>query len=344
MNRVTFKDVIAGKRDSLAQEVDDDRDSDDENTNGALGPSSSRRNVGLIEGEENDSDLKFNDVGEVLEPFNMKNERDGGHIDSNMNFVYQKDQDGELDAWVANLDEQAMEKAIGDAARAAQRKKTLARKSAIDHANRAPSRSVLQLKIALVRTMEDGETIAQAIKRLKGQKDGGDGVKRDTGKQQKKESNLNEQLDNFFDILNELTNAGDSMDYNDLKETIERDFVKWEYQALDGSLQGPFTHSTISAWVAQGFFSTTPVYMRKVYNTLEKEEPPSSSLSSSVEPARKRTKVEDIAADFDDSDEDNGKEMGKDGEQSMAPPGSTMLRSEWSLSSSIDFTLFDSIT
>ena len=67
--------------------------------------------------EEDDGDERFNEVGEVLEPFNLRNERDGGHFDENMNYVFQREK-GELDAWLANLDEASMEKYIGEAANA----------------------------------------------------------------------------------------------------------------------------------------------------------------------------------------------------------------------------------
>ena len=53
----------------------------------------------------------------MIEPFNLKDEREGGHFDENMNYVWKKEQE-EPDAWVADLDEAAMEKAIGEAASA----------------------------------------------------------------------------------------------------------------------------------------------------------------------------------------------------------------------------------
>ncbi len=52
-----------------------------------------------------------------MEPFNLKDERDGGHFDENMNYVWSKEK-VEPDAWLADLDEAAMEKGIGEAAAA----------------------------------------------------------------------------------------------------------------------------------------------------------------------------------------------------------------------------------
>lgn len=42
--------------------------------------------------------LQFNEMGEVIEPFNLKDEREAGGFDENMNYVFQKEK-GEVDAW-----------------------------------------------------------------------------------------------------------------------------------------------------------------------------------------------------------------------------------------------------
>ena len=52
----------------------------------------------------------------MLEPFNLREERQGGRFDSNMNYVWQKETE-EVDRWVADLDEATMEKSIGEAAK-----------------------------------------------------------------------------------------------------------------------------------------------------------------------------------------------------------------------------------
>ena len=53
-----------------------------------------------IEGEEDEDESrdKFTEMGEVIEPFNLKNEREAGGFDENMNYVFQKEK-GEVDAW-----------------------------------------------------------------------------------------------------------------------------------------------------------------------------------------------------------------------------------------------------
>ena len=53
----------------------------------------------------------------MLKPFNLKDEREGGHFDSNLNYVWKKET-GEVDSWVAGMDEATMERAIGEAAAA----------------------------------------------------------------------------------------------------------------------------------------------------------------------------------------------------------------------------------
>ena len=47
-------------------------------------------------------------------PFNLKEEREGGHIDKNDFYVFKKEH-AEVDAWVATMDEGSMERAIGEA-------------------------------------------------------------------------------------------------------------------------------------------------------------------------------------------------------------------------------------
>lgn len=60
---------------------------------------------------------KFNEAGEVIIPFNLKDERDGGHFDESGNYIWRKEAE-EPDAWLANMDEAEMENAIGEAAAA----------------------------------------------------------------------------------------------------------------------------------------------------------------------------------------------------------------------------------
>ena len=52
--------------------------------------------------------------------------------------------------------------------------------------------------------------------------------------------------------------------YDSTYEAISNSLSLWEYQALDGSLQGPFDSQQILAWKAQGYFTgPTAVNMRR---------------------------------------------------------------------------------
>ena len=113
--------------------------------------------------------LQFNEMGEAIEHFNMKNEREGGHIDENMNYVFKKER-GEVDAWVAGMDETSMEKSIGEAAMAMQKK--IARQEIEDAREAARIRkTTLQLRKEILQYLQPGETLARCMKRLSG-KDG----------------------------------------------------------------------------------------------------------------------------------------------------------------------------
>jgi hypothetical protein len=94
MNRHTFKDAVTSRRGALANDLDED---DDEGDDGHV-----RVLRTAVEGEEEDGMEKFNEAGDAIEPFNMKDERDGGIIDENMNYVFERNK-READAWLAGF-------------------------------------------------------------------------------------------------------------------------------------------------------------------------------------------------------------------------------------------------
>ena len=53
-----------------------------------------------------------------MEPFNLNSDRQYGHFDENMNFIFKKEQQ-EVDNWLSGMTEEQMERAIGEAAQAA---------------------------------------------------------------------------------------------------------------------------------------------------------------------------------------------------------------------------------
>ena len=107
MNLHTFKDATSSKRSALLNDLE--QDIDDEDVVGVMHIEA--------DGEEDETNEKFNEAGEAIEPFNLKNERDDGYFDENENYVFKKEK-GEIDAWVAGMDEVSMERAIGEAAQA----------------------------------------------------------------------------------------------------------------------------------------------------------------------------------------------------------------------------------
>jgi hypothetical protein len=102
----------------------------------------------------------------------LKNEREGGgHFDENMNYVFQKER-GEVDAWVAEMDEASMEKSIGEAAHALKKRIAKQEQDDMNELNRV-KKSSLQLRKELLLLLQPGETLARAMRRLGG-KEGGE--------------------------------------------------------------------------------------------------------------------------------------------------------------------------
>ena len=83
-----------------------------------------------------------------------------------MNYVFQKEH-GEVDAWVAEMDEVAMEQAIGEAARAVKRKAAEREQEDLLDAKREVKTSI-QLKKELLVLMRARETVSGAMRRLGG--------------------------------------------------------------------------------------------------------------------------------------------------------------------------------
>ena len=105
----------------------------------------------------------------MITPFNMKDERESGFIDSDMNFVFKKEQQ-EVDAWVAGLNESTTEKVINDAA-VAERKRLARLAEQERNQSDLDKMNSLELKVGLVALMLPGETVQRTLRRLSG-KDG----------------------------------------------------------------------------------------------------------------------------------------------------------------------------
>ncbi|CAM9124486.1 unnamed protein product [Discosporangium mesarthrocarpum] len=134
--------------------------------------------VSKVEGEEEEDEgyQKHNEAGDPVEPFNLRTERDLGYFDANGNFVW-RTQDEEPDAWLAEMDEGAMEEAIGVASRRWQHVFVLmysctgALRAVVENVTgeKPDPLSVMstgELREALLEMLQPGETAIKALKRL----------------------------------------------------------------------------------------------------------------------------------------------------------------------------------
>eukprot|EP01032_Pedospumella_encystans_P016088 gene16088-18370_t len=278
MNRHTFKDV--GKRSALSNELDHDDDEDDQDA-------SAKELKRAVEGEEEEGDDKFNEAGEVIEAFNLADEREGGHFDENMNYVFKKEK-GEVDAWVAEMDEVAMEQAIGEAAKAVKRKAAEREEQDRRDAMRE-FKTAIQLKKELIALMQPKETVAGAMRRLSGKgdkpeagKDAGIVRRRAPPKAtendesnkpsvqltsaQQKLQDLKEarerrgRIDRITELADELLSRGLTGVYTMSYESLKASTQTWEYQGqADGQIHGPYTAQQLAGWKAQGYFNSVMV-------------------------------------------------------------------------------------
>ena len=270
MNLHTFKDVVNSKKQSLAHDLDEDEEEEAE----------VRAYRGNVEGEEEGGDERFNDAGEVIEPFNLRDERDSGHFDENMNFVFKKDK-GEIDAWLADMDEAAMEQSIGEAAKALKLRHDK-QQEADRIASSRTKRSEMELKMELLKIMNPGETVVQTMRRMSGKTattktNGGSawGAKSNQKKvvvagasstasssssSSKEEARAQRAVvDQITDVVDELLSCGLTGVYEMSYEAIEASAVRWEYRGQDGAIHGPYTSQEIASWKAAGYFTGDPL-------------------------------------------------------------------------------------
>ena len=268
MNLHTFKNVVNAKKQSLAHELEEDEDEEAE----------VRAYRGNVEGEEEGGDERFNDAGEVIEPFNLRDERDAGHFDENMNFVFKKDK-GEIDAWLADMDEAAMEQSIGEAAKALKLRHEKQEEADRIASNRM-KRSEMELKMELLKIMNPGETVVQTMRRMSGKTtttktNSGNawGGKNNTQKKSvvavgssagsssssKEEARAQRAVvDQITDLVDELLSYGLTGVYEMTYEALEASAVRWEYRGPDGAIHGPYTSQEIAGWKAAGYFTGDP--------------------------------------------------------------------------------------
>lgn len=240
-------------------------------------------------------------MGVPIEPFNLRNERDSGYFDENMNYVFKKEK-GEVDAWLAGLDEATVEAAIGEAA-VAEKKLLEKRKHDEEEEAKKPIRSTQELKEELLSFMLPSEKIATTLRRLSGKScklysflfssldfdvmllaETSNTIKRRTqknhddtengqtdGKKKLTQKEINEiskknrpRIDRVTEIADELIANGLSGIYGMSYEAIYASTVLWEYKGADEVIYGPYTSQQIAEWKSQGYLTgATAVMIRK---------------------------------------------------------------------------------
>lgn len=318
MNLHTFKDVVSSKRQALVNDLDEDEDEDD------IGKISEE-----VDGEEEEGADKFNEVGEVIEPFNLRNERDGGHFDSNMNYVWSKEKQ-EPDAWLANLDEAEMEKSIGEAMKALKKKNQEEGSTEI-----GPTKSEKDLKIELLNILQRNENVLLALRRLGGKSAP---VAKKRGVVSKSSAEVT-AMNRLTEIADALVGAGLTGVYNMSREAIDASMVMWEYRGLDGAIHGPYSSQQIADWKNQGFFSaSSAVMMRRVLDTTAVSgslKRGNQSVSEAIDEKNKRIRFED--------DDDLMKDLDEDDEvvdPHHFPTSSSLPSEPWISSEEVDFGEF----
>ncbi|KAK7235872.1 hypothetical protein SO694_00064173 [Aureococcus anophagefferens] len=268
--------------DNVGDRAGGDEDDDDEDE------APVRRMTEEAVGEEDDTGERFNEVGERIEPFNLRSERENdGFFDANGNFVWKKG-DEEPDEWLAQMDEATMEAAIGAAARRA------ADDDGDDDGGEDPALMGDDRKRAvaaeLAALLEPGEKVAGGVRRL------GRALKA-------KGAGAAEAFETLSGLADALVSAGRAAVYDETREDLERfaappralapagDDRAWEYRATDGGVYGPYDTQTILDWRSGGFFTgDSAVPMREV------------ARAPAPKPA---AAADDLAADLEDSDDDD---------------------------------------
>ncbi|XP_010690483.2 uncharacterized protein LOC104904011 [Beta vulgaris subsp. vulgaris] len=157
-----------------------------------------------VDYKENES---FVDDGIQLEPFNLEREREEGYFDEAGNFVEYVPEKEEKDAW---LDSLAMDPTLAD------RVSTIPNND--DEEQELSSDDVGKIKRRIASVLEPGETVLQALKRLKGSND--------------KKVKMSPETKCVFDQLTEdamrLMETGDYNVYHEEREVFEREAEGYE--------------------------------------------------------------------------------------------------------------------
>lgn len=204
---------------------------------------------------------KWEDKDEKLMAFNLKQEMEDGYFDEEGVYVENKAEVADpRDAWLDDFQERndgkfAKVQEQAAAAEQEERAMTVAEK--------------VERQREIIKLLERGENAAQAIKRLRSQK---------------------EAMAMLTDLASELLNAGQydiySVSREDLQDAVDATMAKaaqaeaakaeaeapetWEYKLTmeDGAeVHGPFSSAHMQAWMDAGYFKDKPVWVRRTGTT-----------------------------------------------------------------------------
>lgn len=180
----------------------------------------------VVDAEE-DFQAQDPDEVNVMEPFNLKKEREEGFFDPEGNYVEYVEKDFQ-DPWLESteVDESLAKKAAARAAIANEPQPDLS------------AQEMAAVKRRIANALEPGETVLQGLRRLggTGRREGG---KKGSivGKGGRMPDDKKEQFDRLTEDAMKLMDAGEYGVYSELKETFEREAAG--YEALVRARSGP---------------------------------------------------------------------------------------------------------
>ncbi|XP_008790842.1 LIN1-like protein isoform X2 [Phoenix dactylifera] len=166
-----------------------------------------------------EDDANFEEDGIRIEPFNLKQEREEGYFDENGNFVEYASQHDIKDAWLDNVEVDT---------RFA--KKHQEKVSAEEDYQDLSSEDIGKIKRNIANLLQPGETIIQALKRLKGTSSDNRG---------KMSLDAKHMFDQLTEYAMKLMENGEYNAYHEERETFEREAEGYERvaRAKNGTLE-----------------------------------------------------------------------------------------------------------
>eukprot|EP01084_Bolivina_argentea_P068355 124433_1 len=317
----------------LSREEDDDAEDED-----------TTRMVEDVGEEEGRAD-KFDVEGEIIEPFNLRSERDDGYFDKGGNFVWRKEF-YEPDAWVAGLSEADVEESIGLTAEAHARKCEAEAKEADSPLVELTSQQLLSNVLQL---LQPKENILGALRRL-GKARASDHGTFDQLTEiadqllQRGEVNIYEQtceeLQNNVSRTRSVAFTVNSNNHTTSSDITATSGVKFQYRGRDGQIHGPYPLDQMQQWATAGYFSGDNVVMMRAVRMPEVQ----------TESAQKVEDASGLMADLEDDDEDDSDkrtDVQTSGSQETKNNAGTttgqqqQIRDEWFPSDSVDFSKFE---